>query len=77
MKYAPCDIAGLIYKKKIGGRRGYSLCYIIFKDMNVALGIYITPESRGEIDYRKFPWQILASAIKDFKDKEIEKFRIV
>jgi len=77
MKYAPSDIAGRVYKKKMGGRSGYSICYIIFREIKVVLGVYITPEARKDIDYRKFPWEKLTQAVKDFNAKDLEKFRIV
>jgi hypothetical protein len=77
MKYAPSDIAGRVYKKKMGGSSGYSICYIIFREMKVVLGVYITPEARKDIDYREFPWDILVQAVKDFNPKNLDKFRIV
>lgn len=77
MKYAPPDIAGRIRKKKMGGRRGYSICYIVFEKYNAVLGVYVTPEPRDEIDYRKFPWEILVEAKDDFVNQRKDKLRII
>jgi hypothetical protein len=77
MRYAPHEIAGRIRKKKMGGSGGYSICYVVYPAKSVALGVYVTPEARDDIDYRDFPWDVLLEAVQDFDEGKIAKFRIV
>ena len=77
MKYAPQPLAGRLRKVKIGGRKGYSLCYVVFEQFQAVLGVFITPEDRSKVDYRNFPWETLVEAAEDFQKKDLSKLRIV
>ena len=77
MKYVPEPLQGKIFKVKIGGRKGHSLCYIIFEERKIALGVYITPKSRDKVDYKNFPWDHFLEAAEDYKKGNLKNFKIL
>jgi hypothetical protein len=69
MKYAPKELQSKVYKRKIGGRRGYNLLYVVFRNKSVVLCVYIMPIPRKEVDYRKgIPWNKLLAALDDYQE---------
>ncbi len=69
------ELVGLIWRSYVGGNNGHRLIYIYLPERKIVLPVYLSPETRPNIDYNKIPWNDIAESIyNDFENKKYEAF---
>ncbi|MBN1535928.1 MAG: hypothetical protein JW908_04290 [Anaerolineales bacterium] len=69
------DIAGRVYKVKVGGSSGYNIYYLTFPKNRLCLIMTVYLKKRKDTDYRyDIPIDEFYEAINDFENGTKEKF---
>lgn len=68
-------LQGRIYRLHVRGRRGFRFIYLVDRNQQVVLGVFVSLEVKAKFDYEKVPWEEYASEIyEDLVSGNTEKF---
>jgi len=68
-------LQGRIYRLHVKGRRGFRFIYLVDRNQQVVLGVFVSLEVKAKFDYEKVPWEEYASEIyEDLVSGNTEKF---
>lgn len=70
----PPDLAGKVKKLWVGGRKGHRLFIKTDHDKKVITILFVTPEKRGQLDYRKLTRDLIELLDVEVDEKSLKKF---